>query len=99
TQALAVARDPNRDIGDFASIVERDVGLTAQILRIANSATFAPPKPIVSLHLAVVRLGLNHCRNLIIAATVGNLIHKLTAHQQAAREALWQHGFTTAVIA
>ena len=47
-QALQIANDPECDLGKLAGVIQRDLKLTTLILRMANSALFAPPKPIAS---------------------------------------------------
>jgi HD-like signal output (HDOD) protein len=99
TRALEISRDPERGLRDFSTIVEQDVGLTTSILRLANSALFAPPRPITSLHRAVAQLGLKQCKNLILAASIDSLIRRLSAEQLFVREELSRHAFVTAVAA
>lgn len=98
-KALDIARDPSRGIADFAAVIEQDIGLTSRILRLANSAMFAPPKPITSLHQAVVRLGVKQCKSLIMAASVSSMMNRLSDDQVCVREQLWKHSFFTGVVA
>ena len=71
-KALAMARDPNCSIKEFASVVERDPKLATEILRITNSAFYGARNPIMNLKQAVTRLGFAHCRNVILAASLGS---------------------------
>ena len=58
-----------RGIGQAHAIgvIQRDLKLTTMILRMANSALFSPPKPIASLHHAILTIGLRRCRDFIVA--------------------------------
>lgn len=62
---LALAADPDVEIDTLARIIERDPPLTARLLGIANSAFYAPPRPLTTVKAAIVGvLGLNLVRNL-----------------------------------
>lgn len=97
-QALDATKDPECPISKFSSIVERDVKLASDILSMANSAMYAPPRPIASLHQAVVRLGFRQCKNLILTSSIAGLMQRVSLKQQWVRELLWQHSFTTALM-
>lgn len=70
TRVLALVNDPDSSIPDVMAAVETDPGLTAETLRIANSAYFAGPRKIASLRDAGVLLGLNRIMQLVLAAAV-----------------------------
>lgn len=70
TRVLALVNDPDSSVTDVMSAVETDPGLTAETLRIANSAYFAGPRRIGSLKEAGVLLGLNRVMQLVLAAAV-----------------------------
>jgi HD-like signal output (HDOD) protein len=98
-QAMDIARDPSRGIADFSAVVERDLSLTASILKLANSPLFAPTQSITSLHQAVTRIGIRQCKNLILTASIGSLMRKLSNEQVAIREHFFRHSFLTALLA
>ena len=98
-RALAMARDPDCSIKEFSSVVERDSKLAFEILRIANSAAHATRVPIVVLRQAVTRLGLAHCRNVILAASLGSALQRLTLSEAWMQSALWRHSVLTGLIA
>lgn len=97
-QALELAKDPDCGIDDFSAVVERDPGLAAEILRMANSVMFGSGRSILNLHQAVVRIGLSQCRNLIVAASFSSMVKTMSLHEQRTRELLCQHSFTTALL-
>lgn len=55
---------------DIAKEIETDPILTANILKLANSAYFAGPKSISTIREAVVLLGINRIQQLIIASAI-----------------------------
>ncbi|MBS0205858.1 MAG: HDOD domain-containing protein [Planctomycetes bacterium] len=98
-RALAMARDPDCSIKEFSQVVERDSKLAFEILRIANSAAHATRIPIVVLRQAVTRLGLAHCRNVILSASLGSALQRLTLSEAWMQSALWRHSVLTGLIA
>src|SRR6476619_6907278 len=63
-QALLIASSEDCDVAKLASIIQRDIRLTTFILRIANSTLFGAPRPIASLHRAIIFVGIGRVRDL-----------------------------------
>ena len=57
TAALAIARDPEAGVESLCTVIRTDVGLSARILRAANSAAYARRVPARTLAEAVLTLG------------------------------------------
>ena len=55
-------------IDEISSIIRNDQSMAVRVLRMANSAYYAPSQPIVDLDHAVVYLGLNQIRSTILTA-------------------------------
>lgn len=98
-EALEIARTPECSLSEFAAVVERDLKLASDILKIANSALYSPAVPITSLHRAVVRVGFRECQNLIIIASFASLMNRMSLEHEWVRSVLWRHSFNTALIA
>ena len=99
TEALELAKNPACTISEFATVVERDVKLATDMLKIANSALYCPRSPILNLHRAVVRLGFRECQYLIMTASVSSLMNRLPLEQEWIREVHSRHAFNTALLA
>ncbi len=99
TEALELAKNPDCTIAEFAAVVERDIKLATDMLKIANSALFNPTTPIVNLHRAVVRLGFRECQYLIMTASIASLMNRMPLEQEAIRGVLFRHSFNTALLA
>src|SRR5262245_292287 len=57
-RVVALCADEKTNARAIENALTRDPALTAHVLRIANSAAYAPREPIVTLQQAVTRLGL-----------------------------------------
>jgi HD-like signal output (HDOD) protein len=97
-KALAMAKDPECSISEFASVVERDVKLAADILRITNSAFYGARHQILNLRQAVVRLGFAHCRNVILAASLGSMMKRMPLSEAWLQTVLWRHAVLTGIL-
>ncbi len=89
-QSLHVAlSDPATDVDQVVRIVEPDLGISAKLLQLVNSAFFALPREVVSLHEAVAYLGLENVRavatsvELFDALASGAEAEKLAVRLQA----------------
>jgi HD-like signal output (HDOD) protein len=97
--ALDLAKNPDCSIAEFAAVVERDIKLATDILKIANSSLYSPTTPIVNLHRAVVRLGFQECHSLILTASLSSLMNRISLQEEWIRGVLWRHSFNTALLA
>jgi HD-like signal output (HDOD) protein len=66
--------DPASDVDTIVRIVEPDLGISAKLLQLVNSAFFALPREVTSVREAVAYLGLDNVRAL---ATSADLVQAL----------------------
>ncbi|MDR1744860.1 MAG: HDOD domain-containing protein [Planctomycetota bacterium] len=62
--------NPTTNAADIGSLIEQDQVLTGKVLRLVNSAYYGFPKQIKSIQHAVVILGFNKVKTIIITASV-----------------------------
>jgi putative nucleotidyltransferase with HDIG domain len=93
--AYRLATDPNAEAHDFVAVIEVDEGLSARVLKIANSVFFNRGVQCTTAAEAVRQLGISELRNLLNATTLSSLFpvkHPLRAE-------LWSHNIATAITA
>jgi HD-like signal output (HDOD) protein len=95
TSALAIARDPDGDVKDLAQVIKTDVGLTARVLRLANSAGCGRRREAETVQDAVMTLGLQRTCDVLVAIGVKGL-YVGTGHHTAR---LWNHSLAVGVAA
>jgi diguanylate cyclase (GGDEF)-like protein len=66
-QIVALAGDPEIDVGKVASTIAKDPGLTAKVLRVANSPLYSKRRKSENLRQALVALGLNAATTLALS--------------------------------
>jgi putative nucleotidyltransferase with HDIG domain len=97
-RVIAACRDERTGMDDLADLIERDPSLAAHILRVANSAGFAPRVPILSLQQAIGRVGLGTVGDVVLAVAMRERVFSVSGHQERLRE-LWRHSVATACYA
>ncbi len=63
---LVAVSDERSDARQMADLVRRDPTIAAHLLRVANSAIYAPREPIVSVQQALARLGTSAIRQILL---------------------------------
>lgn len=91
-------QQPDAAIADVARIIARDVAMTANIMKLVNSAFFGARQSITNVERAVAYLGLD----TLTALVLGHSLFKgeRAGHNgEAGLASLWQHSFQTATVA
>jgi HD-like signal output (HDOD) protein len=73
--------------------------LSSDVLRVVNSAAFALSTPISSIDEALVYLGTNLVKGLVLQATVTQVMNFSTGVQQAAYMRLWKSSYAASAAA
>jgi len=69
-QIVSLAGDPEIDVGKVAATLSKDPGLTAKVLRVANSPLYSKRRKSENLRQALVALGLNAATTLALSFTL-----------------------------
>jgi putative nucleotidyltransferase with HDIG domain len=94
TQAL---HDINTKMSEIARLIELDTGLTANVLRWANSAFYGARMPVESVQAAVIRLGMNNIVHLSIRHSLSTVMKKSVPGYALAENELWRHNVAAAL--
>ncbi|MFH1550552.1 MAG: HDOD domain-containing protein [Planctomycetota bacterium] len=94
-----VLSDTGTDLEEVISIIRFDGALTANILKIVNSAWSAPSGRIDTLREAVVRLGEARILMMIMGLKAKGYLTKSCEGYGLAEEELWRHSLLAALIA
>ncbi len=98
-QLLALIEDPDINVSQIESILQRDAGLTANLLKLANSAYFGIPSKIGSVRQAVLLLGLKRLIQMVIASCVSAIMDKPIPGYELPPGELWRHSIAVSVAA
>ncbi|MDR1585841.1 MAG: HDOD domain-containing protein [Treponema sp.] len=87
--------DPKSDMADIARQISMDPALTADLLKIVNSAQYMLVKKVDNISEAVKLVGIRGIKNLLYSYGT----QKLLGDDTADKKALWEHSYKTAFYA
>ncbi len=93
-KVLELTSDLYAGVEPLGQVISRDQTLTARVLRIANSAFFQRSREIHTVEQASAVLGNQRIRSLVVAASLGGLLHLAPQGR-----ALWEHALGVALSA
>ncbi len=96
-EAARIVQDPDVDFNALARVIEFDPGLTADVLRMANSAYYGGAGTIDSVKHAVVRMGINIVFQMVTASVIGPLARDPVDGYGLRSGSLWQHSVAVAL--
>ncbi len=83
---------------ELARLIQRDVALAGQIMRVANSALYARRTPVATLPQAITWLGMREIRNIAFAVAVQGQVFSSAYFRDEMAE-LWRESMITALFA
>ena len=89
---------PEGSIKKVGEIISRDVGMTAKVLQIVNSAFFGLPRHVSDPSHAASLLGLDTLKALILSAHVFSQLNEASA-KGLCFDTLWNHSIATGTLA
>lgn len=95
---MEIAGDEEAPFKDFVRIIEKDQALAAKILRVANSAFYGLLSSVSSLEHALVILGINEVKSIVLGCSVYNFF----SHGQSNafdRTQFWKHAIICSQVA
>jgi HD-like signal output (HDOD) protein len=93
-----LSRDPKATTEDYRAVIELDVAITSQLLRLSNSAAFSFTRKITSVTDAINLLGLRTVVNFVRTLSVIGSFRKYSRVPFAAQE-FWLHAIACGVTA
>ena len=99
TKLLDVLEQPDTEIHQIEEILRYDPGLTANILKLANSAYFGIPSKIGSLKQAVMVLGFKRLTQLVVASCVSAVMDRSVPGYDLPPGNLWRHSIAVSLAA
>jgi len=96
SKVLELSSDPDTSAARLQQVISDDQAMTARILKIANSAMYACSRRIKTLSEAIVMLGFNSIRSLVVTSAARNLYSTGAARMGLKERLLWEHSIGTA---
>jgi HD-like signal output (HDOD) protein len=99
TKVLQVCNNPAASPNDLNRVISLDPILTGQVLKLINSAYYALPNKITSLTRAIIMLGINTVKNLVLATSVIGGVGSKKHFKTLSMDAFWEHSLAVGVLA
>ena len=88
--------NPMTSTYELGKIISKDQGLTAKILTVANSPLYGLPRKVSSIEFAIVVLGFDQIKNIVIALSMIEAFNGKDKDDWNRRD-FWIHSLTTAI--
>ncbi len=89
---------PNTSMADIGKIVGQDPGLTVRLLRLVNSAFYHFPSKVETITHALVVIGTQQLRELVLATSIVNLFQGIPK-DLVSMESFWRHSISCGLAA
>ena len=96
-EVLAKALDPDSTADELAAIIERDASLTANVLRVANSAYYGFRERVTTVKRALVALGYQTVGNIVLATTAIGAFAPSPRGRDFDTTRFWRHSLACAI--
>ncbi len=96
---IRIINDPKSTAKDLKEIIQIDPPLTARVLRVANSAYYAPRKEISEVQQAIIWIGYDALKELALSQKVCGIFEKDESIGRYSRRLLWKHCVAVALLA
>lgn len=97
-QVFGLLNDPKTTMGDFERVVRPDAGLTANLLRSANSTYYRSAREITSVRDAITRMGMRRVFEVAAGSSFARAIPPVLAGYQVDATAFWGHAVAVGVL-
>ncbi len=95
-EVMRLTRDPDTTARELNDVICQDQAITANMLRLANSAYYGFPRLIGTVGEAVVLLGFQTVRSIVLTAALGDTLSKEVKAYSLEKGELWKHSMGVA---
>ncbi len=99
TRVMELTEDPDSTAFDIQAVLNQDQAMTAQVLRLANSVYYGYSRRIATVTDAIILIGFNAVRSIVLAASVSKILKKELKGYAMDEGELWKHSQCSAVFA
>lgn len=96
---LELLEDPTVEVGRVLAVIGKDPSLTANLLKLCNSAYYGLRRQVGSVKEALVMLGNKTVVTLAFATSMGDVLRGQLSAYRLAKDEMWHHALATATAA
>lgn len=94
-----LVNDPEAEMNDIVRAIQLDPGITANVLKFANSAAIGLPRQVSSIKDAVVRIGMKQLYRIILSSSLRPIVDKQLDGYDLEEGFYWRHSIAVATAA
>jgi len=95
---IGLLDDPDVGVDKLVEVVQLDSSLTANVLKMANSAFYSLPRKVDNLGQALTYLGNKSFRDVVMTSISARLLREAQPGYDMSRGDLWHHSLATALM-
>jgi putative nucleotidyltransferase with HDIG domain len=99
SKVMSIAEDPKSSMYDLSKVIIYDTAVTANLLKVVNSAYFGLPEKVDSVHQAIVYLGMAQVVDLVLLSASGKNLQTAQEGYDLKAGELWKYSVSSALIA
>lgn len=99
TKVVEICNHPSASPVELNRVITLDPVLAGSVLKLVNSAYYSFPSRITSLTKAIIMLGINTVKNLVLAVSILAVAHAWRSSKVMAMDDFWAHCLAVGVIA
>lgn len=97
-EVIDMVENPKTSASKLGKVIEADQALTGKVLKIANSAFYGFPKQIATVDFAIIVLGFDALKEIVISISLVSALQKRSDDSFDAK-GFWDHSIYSGVIA
>lgn len=97
-EVTKIIEDPRSSAAQLGQLISKDQGLVTKILAVANSPLYGIPRRVSTIEFAIVILGFNHIKNIVIALSMMEAFKNI-GDSKFDQKSYWEHSLLTATAA
>lgn len=95
---IKLTQNPDSTSFEIAGVISQDQVLASKVLRIANSAYYGFPGKITTINHAIVVLGLNNIKNIVLSTAIMEKFASQGSALNFDRTSFWKHSLLCGII-
>jgi len=96
TKSIELMQDKNTSAATLSKIISNDIGLTARVLKLVNSAYYGFPKQISTIQQAITILGFTTIKGIILSASIYKIFSQNGTNNYFNYKNFWKHSLLVA---
>lgn len=97
-KVMSMMRNPNIPMKEIATTLEADPAISVKLLRLINSSFYGMARKVDSVHQAIVLLGANTLKNVVISVSIFKSVGDQDEQSSFDRTAFWRHSIACGMV-